>query len=325
MQIKHRFSYWARILQNYLTGKSQISFWHEKPEVNANFTKDKLGEYYMTFRDKAGYKGPFDGKGIPMLDYGRKIGKQCNPIAISQYGLAHYNVFKKTGLKKNFEVFIKQADWLVKSLELNGFGVKVWMHHFDWDYFKKLENPWYSGLAQGQAISTLARAYSETKEIKYLEAANIAFDSLLKNIDNGGVSYVDKESNIWIEEYITNPPTHILNGFIWALWGVFDYYLLTGNNKAIDFYNACLKTIKKNLYRYDIGFWSLYDLAPTKIKPISSHFYHKLHVVQLKILYILTGDIFFNDYAKKWEKYQNNLLFNYISSIYKVIFKIFYY
>ena len=36
----------------------------------------------------------------------------------------------------------------------------------------------------------------------------------------GGVIFEDKKKDFWIEEYIVHPPTHILNGFIWALFGV---------------------------------------------------------------------------------------------------------
>ena len=35
---------------------------------------------------------------------------------------------------------------------------------------KTLVNPWYSGLAQGQGLSVLCRAYKETKDPKYLKS-----------------------------------------------------------------------------------------------------------------------------------------------------------
>ena len=36
------------------------------------------------------------------------------------------------------------------------------MHHFDFEYRDTLKSPWYSGLAQGQGLSVLVRAYIET-------------------------------------------------------------------------------------------------------------------------------------------------------------------
>ena len=44
--------------------------------------------------------------------------------------------------------------------------------------------------------------------------------TFLKDIDEGGVVYADEDGHTWFEEYIVSPPTHILNGFIWASWGV---------------------------------------------------------------------------------------------------------
>ena len=46
----------------------------------------------------------------------------------------------------------------------------------------------------------------------------------------GGVTYTDREGYKWFEEAIVEPPTHVLNGFIWATWGVYDYFLHTGDN-----------------------------------------------------------------------------------------------
>src|SRR6266571_1733721 len=98
MSIGKRFHYWRRIRQAYLGGgTSQLSFWHESPEVNPNATPGTLGEYYMTFAAKADYAGPFDDDGIPLLDYRGALGRQYNPIAIAQYGLGNFNLYARTG------------------------------------------------------------------------------------------------------------------------------------------------------------------------------------------------------------------------------------
>lgn len=310
-----KFKYWQRIFSAYLfKNKSQLSFWHGIPQVNKDAFEEKLGQYYMPFFYKAKYSGPFDKQGIPLLNYYGRIGKQYNPIAIAQYGLAHYNLYKRKNDKKHLHIFLKQADWLNDNLEVNSYGVKVWMHHFDWEYKETLKAPWYSGLSQGQGISLLARAYLETKDKKYLDSASMAFEAFLKDIKQGGVVY----ENAWLEEYILDPPTHILNGFIWALWGIYDYYLLTGRH--LDLYNKCHETLKKNLARYDAGFWSKYDVFS-----LASSFYHKLHIVQLKVLAKMTGDSFFLEYAQKWERYQKNILFKAAAFFYKAVFKIFHY
>lgn len=255
MSVLSRLNYYRRIFPAYLTSqKSQLSFWHEVPEVNENFDPVRLGEYYMSFFSKADYPGSYDQDGIPLLNYHGKLGLQYNPIAIAQYGLGNYNQFCRTGDSERRQKFIAVANWLISNLEQNSSGLWVWHHHFDWEYRTLLKAPWYSGLAQGQGISLLLRAYKLTGEKKYLDTANLAFESFNKEIKEGGVIYVDGEGAVWIEEYIVDPPTHILNGFIWALWGVYDYYLGTNDKIAKKIFDHCTQTIAKNLYKYDTGF-----------------------------------------------------------------------
>src|SRR5258707_2787391 len=85
-----RWQYYRRILPAYLgSGRSQLTFWHETPELNLPagsiaHADSQLGPYYMSFREKADYSGADDDAGIPMLDYRGAIGLQYNPIAIAQ-------------------------------------------------------------------------------------------------------------------------------------------------------------------------------------------------------------------------------------------------
>src|SRR4029078_1932811 len=97
MTIQERFSYYRRIFPAYLSsGKSQLTFWHDTPQMNKRCCPTQLAEYYMAFTAKADYAGAFDAAGIPLLDYHGKVGLQYNPIAIAQYGLGNYNLFLRT-------------------------------------------------------------------------------------------------------------------------------------------------------------------------------------------------------------------------------------
>src|SRR5215813_4407882 len=154
MSLSTRWQYYRRIFGAYAgSGRSQLNFWHETPEINPRAQTGELGEYYMTFSEKANYSGPFDSSAIPMLDYRGAIGLQYNPIAISQWGLGNYNRFCESGEVNRWEKTQLAADWLCANLRPNAHGVPVWHHHFDWEYRDTLKAPWYSGLAQGQGIS----------------------------------------------------------------------------------------------------------------------------------------------------------------------------
>ena len=114
---------------------------------------------------KRATRGPFDPDGIPLLDYRGDIGRQYNPIAIAQYGLARFNAWAAGGESADRGAWIAVADWLERAMRPNGHGVRVWMHDFDWPYRQRLRAPWYSGLAQGNGLSLLVRAASTTGEL----------------------------------------------------------------------------------------------------------------------------------------------------------------
>ena len=185
----------------------------------------------------------------------------------------NYNLFSRTGNVEAHDKFLKASDWLCERLEQNYHGLYVWNHDFDWDYREKLKAPWYSGLAQGQAISLLVRAYAETGEQKYSNCRSPGISQpFLADTASGGVTFEDAEKNIWFEEYLVSPPTHILNGFIWAAWGVYDYFLSTGSREAMGLFASAVKTMAENLHRYDLGFWSRYELSGTLLPMIASPF-----------------------------------------------------
>ncbi len=261
-----------------------------------------------------------------MLNYHGQIGLQYNPIAIAQWGLGNYNLFRQTQSHERQQNFLKASDWLCAQsrTELSRpLGLEPSLSIGN--TARPLKAPWYSGLAQGQGISLLVRAHAETGSAKYLDSANRAFQSFLASTDEGGVSFTDERGDLWFEEYIVSPPTHILNGFIWAIWGIHDYSLATGNTSARDLFTLAVATLRTNLHRYDAGFWSLYEESGTRLPMLASPFYHRLHIVQLRVMHHLTGDKMFADYADRWEGYAQSRSRRTRALCYKGAFKLCYY
>ncbi len=315
--------YYRRIFSAYLLGgKSHLTFWHETPAENPNSGRSELGQYYMLFTEKADYQGAYDSVGIPQLNYHGHIGLQYNPIAIAQYGLGNYNLWKQKGDPERQRKFFLIADWLRDHLEKNSQGLAVWNHHFNWEYRDTLKAPWYSALAQGQGISVLVRAWKDSGENLYLEAARLALECFHKPVNEGGVAFTDECDDLWFEEYIVNPPTHILNGFIWATWGIYDYLLATKDRSAQTLFERAVKTLLQNLDRYDLGFWSLYEQSGTRLPMLASTFYHHLHIVQLRIMHRLTSEQKFMEVADRWERYTQSRLNRTRALTYKAIFKL---
>jgi hypothetical protein len=321
-----RLDYYRRTFGAYVARRpSQLGFWHEVPELNERAEAHRLGDYYMRFHAKADYAGPFDASGVPLLNYRGSIGCQYNPIAIAQYGLGNFNRFRESGDDERLARALVAADWLVANLEPNRYELPVWNHRFDWHYRTPLRAPWYSGLAQGQGISLLVRVFLETGKDTYLEAARQAFEAFGRELSEGGVCYRDEAGRVWFEEYVVDPPSHILNGFLWAAWGVYDYTLATGDEQASRLFAAATVTLAENLGRYDTGYWSLYELSPTWLPMLASPFYHRLHIVQLEAMTRLTGEQRFLQHARRWRGYMQNPLKRHRALFGKALFKLLFY
>jgi len=219
-----------------------------------------LGKYYIDFTEVAmNWDGSFDEKGIPLRHY-REFGIQYQPVGIAHSALGNWDLYLTTKQAQYREKFLRMADWFCENLVIKGdFG--VWEYHFDYPRFH-LKAPWPSAMSQGEGISVLARAYQITQEKRYLHCAELALGSFKASLIEGGVRYHDENGFIWYEEYpsLVEPP-HVLNGFIFALFGLYDSYKSTGNKEALALFNEGVEILKANLRRWDLGFWSRYDLT----------------------------------------------------------------
>jgi hypothetical protein len=279
-----------------------LSFWHERPELNGRAFDGGL-DYFMRFAGKAQYRGPFDGDGVPLLDYHGDIGRQYNPIAVAQYGLARLNAWTASGAADDCKGWMAAADWLATKMRPNRHGIHVWMHDFDWPYRQRLQAPWYSGLAQGSGLSLLVRAARATRHEKYATAAHLAFEPFRLDVSRGGVLATDAKGDIWIEEYIVDPPSHILNGFIWALWGVLDYAEWSGRAAAHQLWTRAVGTLTRRLSEFDTGWWSLYEVRHDGNEMLASRYYHALHITQLRVMHRLTRIASFGRFADRFQAY----------------------
>ena len=145
----------------------------------------------------------------------------------------------------------------------------------------------------------LIRAHILANDERYIQAAKLAKDFMLIPVENGGTTLY-KDDDIFLYEYTSNPL--ILNGWIFSLWGLFDYYKCFQDESVQKILQATLLSLKKTLPKFDMKYWSKYEDG----KRICSPFYHKLHIAQLRVMYDLFGDEIYKEYADKWEKYQNS-------------------
>jgi hypothetical protein len=262
-----------------------------------------LDHYYHDFTHELSTRRPLDGNGIPLWDYGFPFGARYHPVLLGAYTLALHESFLQTGDPRTQQDCLNLADFLVtmQAASVTGFG---WEYDvFDLRY--ALSPPWVSGMAQGLAISALLRAHTLSPKSVYLESATRALASFEVSAREGGCREVDALGNVWYEETPSTSPSgsaHILNGFLFAIWGLYDYVRVTNDVRAGNLYELGIKTLSAMIRQYDTGYWTRYSLLPRNY--LANHTYHGMHINGARIFYELTGNSVFDDCVKQWTRYQ---------------------
>jgi hypothetical protein len=279
-----------------------LSFWHEQPQLNERAFHDGR-QYFVRYQRQATYRGPFDQNGVPLVDYQGNIGLHYNPDAIAKYGLGRFNRWCDTRTSADEKAWLAAATWMELQLTPNPAGVPVWMHEVDSEHHAVLQAPWYSGASQGLGVSLLVRAADATGDWRFAKTAHQAFKAFNRDVNAGGVLSKDARGGVWIEEFIVDPPGHVLSGFITGTFSVLDYARFTGACDVEKLFDACVSTIESALPAYDAGHWSLYEL-PVDGRPVpASRDAHTLHIVQLRALERLTRRVIFRVFADCWQRY----------------------
>jgi heparosan-N-sulfate-glucuronate 5-epimerase len=272
--------------------------------VNPNIRSSPIatGQYYTDFTNDKYFSqleaGQFDRAGIPLY---RANGRTYyHAIYISQFALGAFDNFLRTGDETSLAAFRRCAGWLKNSLVKRG-------RFFYWEYpfdirMRPAARPVVDAMTQGEGVSVLVRAYGENHQAEYLQAAANAVEAIFYDLDDGGVSRIRGDFML-PQELPDVRSSDILNGAIWAYFGVHDYYLVSGDERAGRFDKAIATTLGNVISRYDCGYWSLYMLEP---RTLADYHYHTTHVGQLRAMYGITGDRCFEEYASRFEAYQHS-------------------
>ena len=284
-------------------------YFHLPQGIGKAFKPDKLEGYFSDMTGKINWQGLLDEDGIPVNQL--FDGSTCYfPITIAQKALGHYDKYLLENDKEDLKEFIKICDWLVKMQdEKGGWEIK--------DILNLTENSKYSAMSQGEAISVLARAWKLFHNEKYIRTAEKAYNLMVTPVENGGTAYFRNNGGIYLEEFPTIRKNTILNGWIFALFGIHDLCLATDNEVYKKYFNQSYQTLLNNLHIFDAGFWSYYD----EKKAVASPFYHNLHISQLEALYLVKNDEKTKNYIEKWQGYRRSVLKRYCAFIIKAFQK----
>ena len=201
-------------------------------------------------------------------------------VGLTQMGLGAFERYL-AGEGEQWRAAASQVSDELCQLQVRG-GTRdgAWEHTRDYPHTFVLHAPWISAMAQGQAASLLVRTHLETGNQEHAAAAlrAVRLSSVLST--EGGASGL-LHGRPFPQEYPTDPPSFVLNGGIYAMWGWRDVGLGLADAESARLYDEAVDTLAANIHRYDTGWWSRYDLFERRLTNTASFAYHELHVNQL--------------------------------------------
>lgn len=253
-------------------------YWH--PHMQARDNTKKEYEYYIDISIKGNY--PYEKRnGIPFVIMNNTPVEFS--ITIFNYGLGLIDL---NDPKNNQDIKLI-LDWAISNQSENG----GWLNNFDWNFFN-LKKGWGSAMGQGLGISFIYRCYI----LGLLEKEKALF--IIKKaktymLETPALVHINKDIEILQEFENTNKD--VLNGYIFAIWGLLDYGHLTNDYTL---YNKYVNNLKHIISEYSCyNYWSYYSLK----KDFSSIFYHKLHIEQLKSIKHQLNDNYFETIIHDWQ------------------------
>jgi heparosan-N-sulfate-glucuronate 5-epimerase len=244
--------------------------------IGRNVRTDAVRGYYIDFRSKLDTP-EWPPTWFPWPGFHRFMG-------VSQWGLGAFERYLDDEGEQWLTAAAAAAEHIRREQHREGKGEGGWLEPEDHPHTFRTAAPWLSAMAQGQCASLLVRVGLEVSDPRLLDSAAKGLRPMLRSTADGGVR-ARLDGGIFLEEYPTDPPSFVLNGALFALWGAYDVWRGTGDDVAHGLFTEAAETLAGNLQRWDTGFWSRYDLF--RLHPIvntASPFYHALHINQLRAL-----------------------------------------
>lgn len=299
-----RLKKWAK----YAKGSS---YQHKPQGIGDSFEPGALLGYFNDLTCKASFSGRTNN-GIPIVATDTVDSFEF-PIVIFQWGLGNWDLWLSS--KKTDDIaynnFLKASKWAIENQDENG-GWSCW-HHLSRPTINN-----FSAMAQGEGISLLCRAYSLSEDYNTLSAARSALRFMLDH--NSFHLKRNWGSFSSLEEYPGESLPGVLNGWCFAISGVYDFSLVDDEFVSTAILDELSQDLAEALPRYDNGFWSNYDLAGN----IASPFYHDLHISQLRALALMfpSCSSTFLKYADIFEEYSTSNFSRFRAVSRKIIQKI---
>ena len=283
----------ARDFWRFVRGKD---YFRQSQGLGSYFVDERC--YYNDLRGKAVWRGAHLSN-VPALYIPSQDRNVISPCMVMLYGLGNLDRFfletNPTFLANSRNV----AAWLVDNVRPEGY----------WDGgFMALDTAhrYYSNnssMNQGLALSFLVRILEyRLIEGDLADRAHMLVKAVVSNmllpIAAQGTA-LRAGDDLFFCEFARTDDCVVLNGWIYGVFGLWDYCRFYEDSAAEAALEATLRTLQKFLPSYRLpDDWSLYDNRGR----VASPFYHDLHISLLDALHRLTGDSVFAAHLAAFER-----------------------
>lgn len=258
-------------------------YFHRRLTLGKYF-EDKRS-YYVEIAYKADWRGQLVD-GLPTLFIPDKNQRIVFPGMVLQYGLGCIDRYFMTGDIRWTEPIRRVYDWALSVVAAEPF----FPNHFQLISSKQAFYSDNSAMTQGLALSFISRVVkSDVIGVNRSDAVNAlrkSYESLARPAHEGGGTLYEGDDVI-LYEYCRPDNYIVLNGWIYAAFGVFDYLNVVDDPSARRLLDATVESLVRRLDQFIIpaSCWSYYDNKGRR----TSFVYHVEHIRQLEAMQLLTG------------------------------------
>lgn len=264
--------------------------------IGSQFERGRVKGYPIDFREKA------PSSQWPPTDV--LVGGYHRFIGLGQWGLGAFERYLAGDPGSWMDGLVQAGEFLVERQIQSGVGQGGWAEPSDNRATFRIRGPWLSAMAQGECASLLVRLAVETGREEFAQAARRGISPYSVPVWKGGVQ-AQLDGRLFPEEYPTTPSSYVLNGAIFAIWGLHDVWVGLGDDRTGELYADAVGMLAETVHRWDLGYWSRYDLYRHRwgVNNVANANYHRLHITQLEAMHRLEPRPQFEAMAARFRSY----------------------
>lgn len=256
------------------------------PDLLGRYFTDRRS-YFIDFRSTTRWSGAYRDN-VPVVYVPSWSRAVFFPMTIVHYGLGSIDRYFETREQAYLENVRHVASWLLAHCkEQHGYFDNLFREIDTSSHVEYYSNN--SAMTQGQAISFLTRVAQHGLLPQFANDAWHLATRLYRNMilpleHGGGTLY--RDGRVYLCEYCRKDDHVVLNGWIYALFGLYDYCAAFADSEAEVQLQATLNTLTQEIGNFVMPHnnWSYYDNKGRFCSPT----YQVTHINQLDALFRLT-------------------------------------